>query len=94
MNKERKCVKAHKQSLKRYQRNKSVKSATRTAIKRALVVMSGGAGDEAVTAVRNAQRAVDVAARKKVITKKTAARRKSRLARRLNKTLSSTTTTT
>lgn len=85
MNKERKCIKAHKQSLKRYERNKSVKSATRTAVKKALTVISAGPAADAALAVRDAQRAVDVAARKKVISKKTAARRKSRLAHRWNK---------
>ena len=60
------------------QANKIVRSATRSTVKKA--VASGSAEDQA-----RAQRALDKAAKKGVVHKNTAARRKSRLAKALNK---------
>jgi small subunit ribosomal protein S20 len=54
-------------------------------VKRAVVAAAAGAPEEATEAYRRAQHVIDVAARKGVLHKRTAARKKSRLARRLNK---------
>jgi small subunit ribosomal protein S20 len=84
--KERKGRKSHRQSLKRYERNKAVRSETRTAVKKAAAAIAGSPkAPETEAAFRSAASAVDVAARKGVIHKKTAARKKARLAKRLNK---------
>jgi small subunit ribosomal protein S20 len=74
-------LKRQRQSETRRVRNKSVRSALRTAEKRART----SAGDEAVQPLRQAQRALDKAAAKGVIHPNKAARKKSRLARALNK---------
>jgi small subunit ribosomal protein S20 len=74
-----------RQSLRRRERNRAVRSATRTVVKRAVVVAEAGSPEEAAEAYKRAQRAIDVAARKGVIHKRAAARKKSRLARRVQK---------
>lgn len=81
--------KRHRQSLKRRERNRAVRSTTRTAIKRAVTAAEAGLQDEAAEAYRRAQRAIDVAARKGVMHKRAAARKKSRLARRVQKAAAS-----
>jgi len=65
-------------------RNRAVKSATKTAIKKAVTAEGKAAGERAAL-LRAAYRAIDVAARKGVLHKRNAARKKSRVARRLNK---------
>lgn len=65
-------------NAKARQANKTVRSATRSAVKKALA--SGSAADQSL-----AQHALDKAAKKGVVHKNTAARRKSRLAKALNK---------
>jgi small subunit ribosomal protein S20 len=85
----RHAKKRHRQSLKRRERNRAVRSTTRTAIKRAVVAAEAGLQDEAADAYRRAQRAIDVAARKGVMHKRAAARKKSRLARRVQKAAAS-----
>lgn len=77
----RHAKKRHRQSLERRERNRAVRSATRTAVKKAAEATQAGAPEEAAEAQRSAQSALDVAARKGVIHKRTAARKKSRLAR-------------
>jgi small subunit ribosomal protein S20 len=74
-----------RQSLRRRERNRAARSATRTVVKRAVVVAEAGSPEEAAEAYKRAQRAIDVAARKGVIHKRAAARKKSRLARRVRK---------
>lgn len=77
------ALKAHRQSEKRAIRNKSVKSAIRTYVKKAVVAI--GAGEEtAAAAVREAMSNLDRAARKGIIHPNAAARRKSRMMTRLN----------
>lgn len=73
-----------RKSIKRRERNRAVKSATRTFLKRALAVIEAGQLDEAPEAVRVAQHALDKAAEKGVIHKNNAARHKSQLMTRLN----------
>lgn len=76
--------KRHRQSLKRRERNRAVRSTTRGAVKKA-VAAAAGPPQEAAEAQRRAQQIIDVAARKGVLHKRTAARKKSRLARLIRK---------
>ena len=64
-------------------RNRSVKSAVRTYVRKAERAVAGGS-DAAPTAVVAAIRALDKAATKGVIHRNNAARRKSRLMKKLN----------
>ncbi len=66
-------------------RNKSLKSALRTAIRKFEHALAGAAREEAAAALKNALRAIDKAVTKGILHKNTAARKKSRLARRFNK---------
>jgi len=76
--------KAHRQSVKRYARNMSVRRATRTAVGRARRAIAAGA-PESEEELLKAMRQLDLAARKGVLHKNNAARRKSRLAAALNR---------
>ncbi len=80
----RSAIKAHRQSIKRRLRNRAVKSATKTAIKRATDSIAGGDIDAAREAVRAAISTLDRAAQKGVLHPNNAARRKSRLLLRYN----------
>ena len=66
-------------------RNRMIKSATRTAIRKAEQAIASGDLEAAMTAFREAVSKLDRAAGKGVIKKGTADRKKSRLARKLNK---------
>lgn len=66
-------------------RNKSVKSATATRVVRAEKLISNNELEPAQEAVTTAISALDKAAKKGVIHRNTAARRKSRLMKKLNK---------
>jgi small subunit ribosomal protein S20 len=76
-------IKRNKQNLKRHDRNKAVRSELKTRVKRALTTAEAGTPDATAAAALAAKR-IDKAATKGVIHKNAAARRKSRLARRLN----------
>ena len=76
--------KSTRQSVKRYARNLSVRRTTRTAIVQARRAMTTGDADSAES-VRNAMRLLDIAARKGVLHKNNASRRKARLAAALQK---------
>jgi len=80
----RSAIKAHRQSIKRRLRNRAVKSATKTAIKRATDAIAGGDIDAAREAVRAAISTLDRAAQKGVLHSNNAGRRKSRLLLRYN----------
>ena len=74
-------------AAKRQARNKHIKSTTKTAIKK--VVVAAGKGDtDTKTYLINAIAAIDKAASKGVYHKNTAARKKSRLTRMVNRTTS------
>ncbi len=77
--------KAARQSIKRAQRNRSARSATRTGIAKALRSMEIGDVGEAETAVTEALSLLDKAVQKGVLHKNTASRGKSRLSVRLNR---------
>lgn len=69
-------------NAKRAERNKGVKSELKTRVKNASSAPAGT--DESKEAVRLAVKRLDMAAAKKVIHKNQAARRKSRLMKKLN----------
>ncbi len=64
-------------------RNKAYRSSLRTAIKKADVALEGGTEDTA-QAVHSALKKIDQAVTKGILHKNTAARKKSKLAKRLN----------
>jgi len=73
-----------RQNGKRRLRNRSHRNRARTLVKRARVEIEGGDVTSAEEATRVAMRDLDKAASKGVIHKRNAARRKSRLMKRLN----------
>lgn len=72
------------QSLKRRERNRVVRGGTRTAVKKARLLIDAGDAN-AAEAVRAAMVALDRSVSKGVIHKNNAARRKSRLMQAFNK---------
>lgn len=76
-------IKRNKQNEKRRLRNRFFRGAARKAISKARVAIEGGETPEAREAVILAVKALDKAAEKGVIHKNNAARRKSRLMKRL-----------
>jgi small subunit ribosomal protein S20 len=79
-------IKRNKQNETRRERNKAVKSALKTSQKKVQTAISGGDTDASVARQREAARALDKAASKGVLHKRTAARKKSRLAKQVNAT--------
>jgi small subunit ribosomal protein S20 len=79
-------IKRNRTNEKRHDRNKAVKSELRTVTKRVYAAVAEGDGDMAVSSQREAARALDKAASKGVMHKRTVARKKSRLAKAANKT--------
>ena len=75
-------IKRNRQTEKRNLRNRKVRSEIHTRTRTALRAIDEG--DDAEEAVRAAMKRIDKAAQKGVLHKNTAARRKARLARRLN----------
>jgi len=65
-----------------------IKSATKTAVKKAEQAIASGDLEAAMTALKEAVSELDRAARKGVIKRGTADRKKSRLAQKLNRLLS------
>jgi small subunit ribosomal protein S20 len=76
-------IKRNKQNEKRHERNKAVRSELKTRVKRAVNAADEGSEDTAELA-RAAVKRLDKAAEKGIIHKNQAARRKSRLMKRLN----------
>lgn len=72
-------------SERKRQRNRSIKSVTRTAIIKAEKLIESNELESAQKAIIEASSIIDKAAKKKVIHPNTASRRKSRLVRKLNK---------
>ena len=77
------AIKRNKQNEKRRMRNRVYRGVARTQVARARVAVAGKDGEAADAAVLNAISALDKAAQKGVIHKNNAARRKSRLMKRL-----------
>lgn len=76
-------IKRNRQTLVRTERNKAVRSEMKTRTKNAAKAAAEGA-ENATELVRAAQKRIDMAATKGVIHRNAAARRKSRLAKKLN----------
>jgi len=77
-------IKRNRQNERRRERNKSVRSALKTSTKKARTAVAEGDAETAQARTLEATRALDKAASKGVIHKRTAARRKSRLAKAAN----------
>ena len=73
-----------RQNVKRRLRNRMAKSAVRTCMRKFLAALDSGDADAARREFRAAARSLDKAAARGALHKRTAARRKSRLAARLN----------
>jgi small subunit ribosomal protein S20 len=78
-------IKRNRQNERARQRNKAVRSALKTAQKKVRTATDGGDLETASTRGREASRALDKAVSAGVLHKRTAARRKSRLAKQLAK---------
>jgi small subunit ribosomal protein S20 len=87
------AAKAHRQSLKRRLRNRMVRSAVRTYVKKAESAIVAGDPEAARLAVRTAMGSLDRAAKKGVIHANAAARRKSRLVLKFNAAVAAIQTT-
>jgi len=72
-----------KKSRKRAERNQSVRSAIKTFVKKTRTAIAGG-DENAFQVYRDTTALVDKAAKRKIIHKNAANRRKSRLAKQLN----------
>jgi small subunit ribosomal protein S20 len=77
-------IKRVKTNEKRRQRNKSVKSAVRTAVRKFREAAETGDAEQAAELQRAASKALDKAAGKGVIHRNQAANRKSAMAKRVN----------
>ena len=79
----RSAIKRNRQNMKRRSRNRLFRGKARTFVKRARLAISEGDKVKAQEAVKVAVSALDKAAEKGIIHKNNAARRKSRLVKRL-----------
>jgi small subunit ribosomal protein S20 len=77
--------KRHRQSEERRFRNKAAKSTVRTSVKKFIVLAQKKDCDGAQEALRDMTKLIDTAARKGIIKKNAAARKKSRMQRLLNR---------
>lgn len=79
------AAKAMRQSIKRRSRNIATKDKFKAAVKDVKKFITAGSKSEAAEALKKAMSALDKAAKKNVIKKNTASRKKSRLAKALAK---------
>ena len=77
-------IKRNKQNEVRRERNKAVRTALKTSQKKVQAAIAEGDAEAATAQTREASKALDKAASKGVVHKRTAARRKSRLAKAAN----------
>lgn len=82
--------KSMRSSIRKQQRNRGVRSSTRTYVAKAVRAIEDQEGDEREMAVKRALKALDQTAKKGVIHANNAARRKSRLMKRYNAATSET----
>lgn len=78
------AAKALRQSKKIAIHNKTIKDNVKNLIKKTKKAVETKAGDKALESVKEAIKAIDKAAQKKIIKKNTAARKKSRLMKKVN----------
>jgi small subunit ribosomal protein S20 len=83
-------IKRNKQNAKAAEKNRAVRTALNTSTKKVRTAVAEGDGEAAVERAREATRALDKAASKGVVHRRTAARRKSRLTRAANRAGAST----
>jgi small subunit ribosomal protein S20 len=74
-------IKRNRQNATRQERNKTVRTALKTSTKKVRTAVAAGDADEALARQREAARALDKAVSRGMVNKRTAARRKSRLAK-------------
>ena len=79
--------KRNRQNEKARLRNKTMRSELKTRVRSAVEAAEAGDADGAKAALRDAQKRIDMAVSKGLLPKRTAARRKSRLAKQVAKTL-------
>ncbi|MFC2177271.1 30S ribosomal protein S20 [Actinomycetota bacterium] len=80
-------IKRNRQNAVRYERNKSARSELKTRLRNAIVAAESGDRVAATEQLRIAQSYIDKAASKGLIHKKTAGRRKARLAKQVDSLL-------
>ena len=78
-------IKRNKQNKVRAERNRSARTSLKTATKKVHAAVADGDAETALAQSREAARALDKAASKGIVHKRTAARRKSRLSRAANR---------
>ena len=83
-------IKRNRQNQKRHDRNKAVRSELKTRVKRAVDAAQQG-DEKAADIAKSAVKRLDKAASKGIIHKNAAARRKSRLQKRINNAAASST---
>jgi small subunit ribosomal protein S20 len=76
-------IKRNRQNEVRHERNKAVRSELKTRVKKTVAAVEAGETENAQELYRIAQKRIDMAATRGILSKKTAARRKSRLAKKL-----------
>ena len=74
-------IKRNRQNAKRAERNKAVRTALKTSTKKVRLAVASGDGETAASRAREAARDLDKAVSRGIVHKRTAARRKSRLAK-------------
>lgn len=77
-------IKRNKTNAKRAERNKVVRTSLKTSTKKARTAIAEGDAETAQARTRETARALDKAASRGIVHKRTAARRKSRLAKAAN----------
>jgi small subunit ribosomal protein S20 len=75
------AIKRHRQSLKRHDRNRAVRSKLKTLIKGARTTVEAKDREKALGQLREANRALDKAVSQGILKRSTASRKMSRLAR-------------
>jgi small subunit ribosomal protein S20 len=78
-------IKRNRQNAKRAEKNKAVRTALKTSTKKVRTAVADGDGETATAQALETARALDKAASKGIVHKRTAARRKSRLTKAANK---------
>ena len=82
-------IKRNKTNDKRAEKNKAVRTSLKTSTKKARSAVASGDGEAATAQVLETSRQLDKAASKGIVHQRTAARRKSRLAKAANKVTAS-----
>jgi small subunit ribosomal protein S20 len=82
-------IKRNKQNERRAEKNKAVRTSLKTSTKKARAAVAAGDAEAATAQSLETARALDKAASKGIVPKRTAARRKSRLAKAANKVAAS-----